>query len=886
MQARCAAPACCCSPCGAAAAAPPPCAGRRGLVRGRGALLAAAPRLRAGRARAAARARVLVAGADAVGAEVAKDLALLGVAAVDVFDGDGDGDGGGGGGAHLYGARPEATRLARTVAGAAGRLSETRVSAADALEVGAYDCVAACGSGREAACALSDACRAAGVPFVWCRCAGAAFCVFDDFGDGAAVASRELAGAARESVPLEPLRALGDNLYRAEAAGRQRHEACEGDFLDLDGGAVLEVRAVATPWALEAALIEGAVDTKKRCGARLRPATRILKQVSLRDALAAASFGSCDGARLDRRALDAIIGSDDAPDAAAAAAAAGVAAHDVLKAVSGGLLGGPAPGQILAHRPAAPVPDIPEAARVLVVGAGATGCELLKNLGLLGVARVTVCDDDAVAPSNLSRQFLFRPNDVGASKAERAARAAARLAPDTEYVAIPRRLDAASVDAVAWDQVDVVVSAVDSLAARAFLSRVCVERGLPFVDCGTLGAAASVQPALPHATESWHATAVADDGDDRGGVPVCTIKDHPYKAEHCVWWARDAFAGRFEARPERLAAALRAARAPGGARRWCRKNPDAAAAAADDAEGLLAGDADAWARAAFRELFVEPVARLLAAHPLDEVDEDGAAYWTGTRVPPAAPAREDAAFLAATAALRRRALGGGGAAAAAAPAPRARDAAARLEAAVARLGPDAAVAPLAFDKDDAEHATWLALAANLRGAAFGVPPVDRLRAAQIAGAVVPAVATATAVASGLCALEAAKLLGGGATRARLRSTFCGLAAPLWGQAPPARPARWRLPGGAVASEWAPPTIRCAPADSVRAVAGRVAALLCPDEEIETLVAPNGDLVFARALHARHAPALGDVLEGASVVEVQATSGDLELPAVRLVVAGD
>ena len=73
---------------------------------------------------------------------------------------------------------------------------------------------------------------------------------------------------------------------------------------------------------------------------------------------------------------------------------------------------------------------------------------------------------------------------------------------------------------------------------------------------------------------------------------------------------------------------------------------------------------------------------------------------------------------------------------------------------------------------------------------------------------------------------------------------------------------------------------------MRAVAGRVAALLCPDEEIETLVAPNGDLVFACALHARHAPALGDVLEGASVVEVQATSGDLELPAVRLVVAGD
>ena len=826
---------------------------------------------------------MLVAGADAVGAEVAKDLALLGVAAVDVFDGDGDGDGGGGGGAHLYGARPEATRLARTVAGAA-ELSETRVSAADALEVGAYDCVAACGSGREAACALSDACRAAGVPFVWCRCAGAAFCVFDDFGDGAAVASRELAGAARESVPLEPLRALGDNLYRAEAAGRQRHEACEGDFLDLDGGAVLEVRAVATPWALEAALIEGAVDTKKRCGARLRPATRILKQVSLRDALAAASFGSCDGARLDRRALDAIIGSDDAPDAAAAAAAAGVAAHDVLKAVSGGLLGGPAPGQILAHRPAAPVPDIPEAARVLVVGAGATGCELLKNLGLLGVARVTVCDDDAVAPSNLSRQFLFRPNDVGASKAERAARAAARLAPDTEYVAIPRRLDAASVDAVAWDQVDVVVSAVDSLAARAFLSRVCVERGLPFVDCGTLGAAASVQPALPHATESWHATAVADDGDDRGGVPVCTIKDHPYKAEHCVWWARDAFAGRFEARPERLAAALRAARAPGGARRWCRKNPDAAAAAADDAEGLLAGDADAWARAAFREL-----------------------CGTGRAAPRGAPARRGRrgrrglldgharaaggagprgrAFLAATAALRRRARrrrrgGGGGAGAARARrrrAPRGRGRAAgpgrRRRAARVRQGRRRARDVAGARGEPARRGLRrpagrpAARRADRRRRRAGRRDGDRrrVRALRARGREAPRRRRDARAAPVDVLRPGGAALGPGAA---------------------ARPARWRLPGGAVASEWAPPTIRCAPADSVRAVAGRVAALLCPDEEIETLVAPNGDLVFARALHARHAPALGDVLEGASVVEVQATSGDLELPAVRLVVAGD
>jgi len=143
--------------------------------------------------------------------------------------------------------------------------------------------------------------------------------------------------------------------------------------------------------------------------------------------------------------------------------------------------------------------------------------------------------------------------------------------------------------------------------------------------------------------------------------------------------------------------------------------------------------------------------------------------------------------------------------------------------------------------------------------------------------------TATAVASGLCALEAAKILGGRAKRVDLRSTFCGLAAPLWNQAPPAKPAQWRLPSGAVSSEWAPPTVRCALTDSVAAVAAQVAVLLCPEEDIETLVAPDGALVFMRALHARRPPALGDVLGGAGVVELQATSGDLVLPAVRLAV---
>ena len=72
--------------------------------------------------------------------------------------------------------------------------------------------------------------------------------------------------------------------------------------------------------------------------------------------------------------------------------------------------------------------------RVFLVGAGAIGCEMLKNLALLGVGtsprgKIIVTDMDRIERSNLSRQFLFRGNDVGQSKARTAARAVQKMNP-------------------------------------------------------------------------------------------------------------------------------------------------------------------------------------------------------------------------------------------------------------------------------------------------------------------------------------------------------------------------------------------------------------------------------------------------------------------------
>jgi ubiquitin-activating enzyme E1 len=182
---------------------------------------------------------------------------------------------------------------------------------------------------------------------------------------------------------------------------------------------------------------------------------------------------------------------------------------------------------------------------ILVVGSGAIGCELLKNLVSIGVGKeglLTVTDPDHIEKSNLSRQFLFRNEDISKSKSKVACYRAKEFAKDGKlnYSALNKKVsndDLKFVDEL-FKNNNIVFNALDNNVARRFVDSQCFKNNLPLFESGTMGMKGNTQPVIPFLTETY---SNSNDVSDEREFPICTIKNFPSIIQHTIHWARDHF---------------------------------------------------------------------------------------------------------------------------------------------------------------------------------------------------------------------------------------------------------------------------------------------------------------------------------------------------------
>lgn len=187
-----------------------------------------------------------------------------------------------------------------------------------------------------------------------------------------------------------------------------------------------------------------------------------------------------------------------------------------------------------------------------VIGSGAIGCELVKNLGMMGVKQIYLTDPDHIEKSNLSRQFLFNDSDIRQSKAETAAKKIKLMNPNTQVNVLRQKIctDTENIFNEEFHaKIDVYLNALDNVDARVYMDSQAIKYSKPLVDSGTMGSKGNVQVVIPHLTESYGSS---QDPEEKAGIPICTIKSFPYKPEHTIQWARELFETEFSQIPNFL----------------------------------------------------------------------------------------------------------------------------------------------------------------------------------------------------------------------------------------------------------------------------------------------------------------------------------------------
>ncbi|KAK7723958.1 E1 ubiquitin-activating protein uba2 [Diaporthe eres] len=399
-----------------------------------------------------------------------------------------------------------------------------------------------------------------------------------------------------------------------------------------------------------------------------------------------------------------------------------------------------------------PIKLIWSQSRALMVGAGGIGCELLKNLVLQGFGEIHVVDLDTIDLSNLNRQFLFRTDHIGRPKALVAKDVAQTFNPQAKIEAHHANIKESQFNVEWFRGFNIVFNALDNMEARRHVNKMCLAADVPLIESGTTGFNGQVQVIKKGVTACYDCTPK----DAPKSFPVCTIRSTPSQPIHCIVWAKSYLLNEMFGASEDESAfdhsddqdnakeieelkkeseALKSIRESVGSEKFPQLLFDKVFKT--DIERLRSME-DMWkSRQAPQSLdyqtLLEKAGEALAAK--DTIFQDGQKVWSLEES--LVVFNDSLDRLSKRMADLRKSHDGSG------PAPM-----------------------IEFDKDDEDTLDFVAASANIRSTIFGIECKSRFDIKQMAGNIIPAIATTNAIVAGLCVLQAYKVLKGEYNKAK------------------------------------------------------------------------------------------------------------------------
>ncbi|PYH96601.1 ubiquitin-like activating enzyme [Aspergillus ellipticus CBS 707.79] len=379
--------------------------------------------------------------------------------------------------------------------------------------------------------------------------------------------------------------------------------------------------------------------------------------------------------------------------------------------------------------------------RVLLVGAGGIGCELLKNLLLSGFGEIHIIDLDTIDLSNLNRQFLFRFEHIKKSKALVAKEVGHKFQPSAKLEAYHANIKDSQFNVDWFATFDVVFNALDNLDARRHVNRMCLAANVPLIESGTTGFNGQVQVIKKGTTECYD----CNPKEVPKSFPVCTIRSTPSQPIHCIVWAKSYLLpelfGISEDDSDEFDHSQDA------------ENSDEIENLRKEAQALKeirqSMGSNEFAQKVFEKVFQEDIVRLRGMEDMwksrdppepldfDKLQEESSSIGTTISCNDQKVwdlAEDFVVFKASLDHLSKR-----------------------LKTLQDTAKSD--VKPiLVFDKDDVDTLDFVTATANMRAHIFKIDPKSKFDTKQMAGNIIPAIATTNAMTAGLCVLQAYKVL--------------------------------------------------------------------------------------------------------------------------------